>query len=73
MVEDLPVIERCYPSLVHRGVFPPPVPAHNWPRTGTAGACDHLPVEVESAGKGILGGSLERCVLAYTLGIVYHW
>lgn len=57
-------------TLVHRGVFPPPVPAHNWPRTGTASACNHLTVEVESAGKGVLGGSLERCVLAYSIPLV---
>ena len=41
----------------------PSVPAYNWSRTSPAAACNHLTVEVESAGKGVLGRSCERCAI----------
>ena len=53
----------CYHRLM---LCIPSVPAYNWSRTSPAAACNHLTVEVESAGKGVLGRSCERCAAAYT-------
>ena len=62
----MPTIVRVLPTRsLLLTVFPSPVPAHNRPRAGTAGACNYIIVEVESTGKGVLGGSFERCAQAY--------
>ena len=62
----MPMIVRVLPTSLLLTVFPSPVPAHNRPRAGTAGPCNNIIVEVESTGKGVLGGSFERCAQPYT-------